>query len=100
MTYLSNNAICGIRFFRQVFSSAVFKQRSQLGPQEKIILQLNYPPIITVGSPLVILFGGPTASKIVSPCRAAGIPAIITVADGVMTTPGPCGGIGKSVRQA
>ena len=39
------------------------------------------------------------ASVIVSPNRAAGILAIMTVLDGVVTTPGPCGGIGEGVAQ-
>lgn len=56
--------------------------------------------MMTVGQPIVILFGGPTASRIVSPWRAAGKFAIITVADGVITMPGPCGGIGRGVVQA
>jgi hypothetical protein len=62
--------------------------------------KFGYPPIITVASPFVIVFGGPTASSIVSPIRAAGKFATITVAEGVMTIPGPCGGIGKGVRHA
>ena len=32
--------------------------------------------------------------------RAAGMPAILTVAEGVITTPGPWGGMGKGVVQA
>jgi hypothetical protein len=40
------------------------------------------------------------ASKIVSPCLAAGIPEMKTVVEGVITTPGPCGGKGKGVKQA
>src|SRR5688500_16007623 len=56
--------------------------------------------MITVGQPIVILFGGPTASRIVSPCRAAGKLATITVADGVITMPGPCGGAGSRVAHA
>ncbi len=39
------------------------------------------------------------ASVIVSPIRAAGILAIITVFEGVVTTPGPCGGTGDGVAQ-
>ena len=39
------------------------------------------------------------ASVIVSPNRAAGILAIITVFEGVVTTPGPCGGMGEGVAQ-
>ena len=58
-----------------------------------------YQPISTVGSPLTILFGGPMASVIVSPIRAAGILQIITVVEGVVTTPGPCGGTGEGVTQ-
>src|SRR5689334_7944223 len=38
-----------------------------------------YPPIITVVSPLTILFGGPSGSTIVSPIRQAGILFISTV---------------------
>ena len=54
---------------------------------------------MTVGQPIEIVFGGPMASRIVSPCRAAGIKAIVTVAEGVITTPGPCGGTGDGVAQ-
>src|SRR5687767_2591463 len=32
------------------------------------------------------------ASRTVSPVRAAGRPLIVTVFDGLITTPGPCGG--------
>ncbi len=39
------------------------------------------------------------ASVIVSPIRAAGILAIMTVVEGVVTTPGPCGGTGEGVAQ-
>jgi hypothetical protein len=56
--------------------------------------------MITVGQPIVIVFGGPTASNIVSPNRAAGKLAIITVAEGVITIPGPCGGMANGVTQA
>lgn len=52
---------------------------------------------MTVGSPDTIVFGGPRASRIVSPIRAAGKFAIMTVAEGVITIPGPCGGIGNGV---
>src|SRR5688572_15802962 len=63
-------------------------------------IRSSYPPIRTVTHPIEILFGGPTASSIVSPCLAAGKLATITVADGVMTMPGPCGGIGSGVAHA
>lgn len=39
----------------------------------------NQPPIKTVKSPLTILFGGPNASKTVSPIREAGRLLISTV---------------------
>src|SRR4028119_1043960 len=63
------------------------------------LIVLHQPPIMTVGQPIEIVFGGPMASRIVSPCRAAGIKAIVTVAEGVITTPGPCGGTGDGVAQ-
>ncbi|MEZ5393293.1 MAG: hypothetical protein R2724_10570 [Bryobacterales bacterium] len=53
--------------------------------------------MITVNSPLTILFGGPIASKTVSPKRHAGKLLIMTVGLPSMTTPGPCGGTGKGV---
>lgn len=59
-----------------------------------------HPPIWTVGQPLTILFGGPSASTTVSPIRQAGSPFITTVALPSITTPGPCGGMGKGVEQA
>ena len=59
-----------------------------------------YGPIMTVISPLAILFGGPMASRIVSPMRHAGRLFIITVAEPSITTPGPCGGTGEGVTQA
>ena len=55
--------------------------------------------MITVGQPIAILFGGPTASRIVSPMRHAGRLFITTVVEPSMTTPGPCGGIGNGVTQ-
>lgn len=55
--------------------------------------------MITVGSPFAIVFGGPIASVMVSPILAAGMLAIITVFEGVVTTPGPCGGMGEGVAQ-
>src|SRR5437667_7666820 len=55
---------------------------------------------MTVGHPIVIEFGGPTASRIVSPNRAAGKLATMTVMEGVITMPGPCGGRGSGVTQA
>lgn len=42
-----------------------------------------------------MLFVGPRASRIVSPIRDAGRLFIITVAEPVMTTPGPWGGTGE-----
>lgn len=55
------------------------------------------PPIITVMQPIVIELGGPIASKIVSPTRQAPRLFIITVLEGVITTPGPWGGTGDGV---
>lgn len=55
--------------------------------------------MITVVSPDVIEFGGPIASSIVSPILPAGRLFIITVADPVILTPGPCGGTGDGTAQ-
>lgn len=44
----------------------------------------------TVGHPTTIVFG-PPASVIVSPCRAAGAPSIITLVLPAGATPPPCG---------
>lgn len=46
-------------------------------------------PIMTVGQPPVIVFVGPSASKIVSPWRQAGKLLIQTVILPLITTPGP-----------
>ncbi len=54
--------------------------------------------MITVISPFVIEFGGPMASRMVSPIRPAGKKFIETVAEPVISTPGPCGGIGSGVE--
>jgi len=50
--------------------------------------------MMTVGSPFVMVFGGPIASRSVSPWRPAGSMLIITVAEPVISTPGPWGGTG------
>src|SRR5258708_4673011 len=55
--------------------------------------------MITVWQPNLILFGGPMASRIVSPWRHAGRLLISTVWLPSMTTPGPCGGTGRGVVQ-
>src|SRR5262245_28884587 len=55
--------------------------------------------MMTVISPLAIVLGGPTASRTVSPIRQAGRLLISTVCEPSITTPGPCGGIGKGVAQ-
>ena len=55
--------------------------------------------MITDGHPMAILFGGPTASTIVSPTRQAGSLLMNTEVDPSTTTPGPCGGIGSGVAQ-
>src|SRR5262245_39481966 len=55
--------------------------------------------MITVGSPIAIVFGGPTASRMVSPWRHAWRLLMITVWLPVVTTPGPCGGSGSGVAQ-
>src|SRR5258705_14021261 len=44
---------------------------------------------------MAIASGGPMASRIVSPIRQAPRLLIMTVFEGVITTPGPCGGMGK-----
>jgi len=54
-------------------------------------------PIKTWKHPIAILFGGPIASRIVSPTRQAGRLLIITVVLPSITTPGPCGGIGSGI---
>src|ERR1700720_2881138 len=51
----------------------------------------------TVGQPMAMLFGGPIASRTVSPWRHAGRLLMTTVFEPLITTPGPCGGIGKGV---
>src|SRR4051812_31912720 len=56
--------------------------------------------MITVVSPLTILFGGPTASNTVSPNRQAGRLLMSTVVEPSITTTGPWGGMGKGVVQA
>jgi hypothetical protein len=45
--------------------------------------------MITVVQPMAMLLGGPAASTIVFPCRAAGRLSIMTVAEPLITTPGP-----------
>ena len=57
------------------------------------------PPMITVGQPMAILFGGPMASTMVSPTRQAGSLLMKTVVEPSTTTPGPCGGSGSGVAQ-
>jgi len=56
--------------------------------------------MITVGSPIVILLGGPTGSTMVSPARQAGMLLMRTVWEPSTTTPEPCGGIGSGTAQA
>ena len=55
--------------------------------------------MIVVMQPMTIKSGGPMASRIVSPSRHAGILLIITVAEPVITTPGPCIGMSGNVLQ-
>src|SRR5271170_4326657 len=57
-------------------------------------------PMSTVNMPTTIVLGGPTASRIVSPTRQAHKLLMRTVGLPLITTPGPCGGIGKGVVQA
>jgi hypothetical protein len=69
-------------------------------PPPEIEHPLPLCPMITVGHPIAILFGGPSGSMIVSPIRDAGRLLISTVGLPSITTPGPCGGTGEGVTHA
>src|SRR4029453_19674861 len=91
---MARGAMKGNQAFR---AAAAFAPSSQNGASVCSAAPWEGVQINTVGQPIAILLGGPTASRMVLPTKQAGRLLIDKVAHPSITPPGPCGGIGNGV---